>query len=42
MVKVTVNGKTIAESNQTVVVEGNHYFPPNSVDKSLFTDSKTR
>jgi len=42
MVKVTVNGKTIAESNETIIVENNHYFPPKSVDKSLFTDSKTR
>lgn len=42
MVKVTVNGVTIAESNQTVVVEGNHYFPPDSVTKSLFSNSKTR
>jgi len=41
MVKVTVNGKTVAESNETVIVENNHYFPPSSVDKSLFTDSKT-
>ncbi len=25
------NGVTIAESDETVVVEGNHYFPPESV-----------
>ena len=42
MVKVTVNGKTVAESNETVVVENNHYFPPDSVDKSFFAESKTR
>ena len=42
MVKVTLNGKTIAESNDTVLVENNYYFPPSSVDKSLFSDSKTR
>jgi hypothetical protein len=42
MVKVTANGKTIAESNETIVVENNYYFPPNSVDKSIFADSKTR
>jgi len=42
MVKVTVNGKTIAESNETIVVENNHYFPPSSVKKSLLTDSQTR
>ncbi|KAF9643385.1 DUF427-domain-containing protein [Thelephora ganbajun] len=41
MVKVTVNGKIIAESDKTVVIENNHYFPPDSVEKSFFTDSKT-
>lgn len=29
--KATWNGATIAESDQTIEVEGNHYFPPNSV-----------
>ena len=42
MVKVTVNGKTVAESSKTIVVENNYYFPPDSVEKSFFTDSKTR
>ena len=42
MVKVTVNGKTVAESDETIVVENNHYFPPSSVNKSFITDSKTR
>ena len=42
MVKVTVNGKIIAESNQTIVVENNHYFPPDSVNRSLFAPSDTR
>lgn len=42
MVKVTVNGVTIAESSKTIVVENNHYFPPDSVKKSLFTNSVTR
>ncbi|HEU4481453.1 MAG TPA: DUF427 domain-containing protein [Nitrososphaeraceae archaeon] len=23
----------LAESNSTVVIEGNHYFPPESIDK---------
>lgn len=26
------NGEVIAESDETVVVEGNHYFPPESVN----------
>jgi len=41
MVRVTLFGATLAESNETIVVEGNHYFPPKSVNKTLFTDSTT-
>ena len=41
MVKATWNGVTIAESPDTVVVEGNHYFPRASVDASLLIDSPT-
>lgn len=29
--KAIWNGKVIAESDKTIVVENNHYFPPNSV-----------
>lgn len=32
MVRATWNGTVIAESDRTVVVEGNHYFPPDSVN----------
>ena len=31
----------IAESDDTIVVEGNHYFPPTSVHEELFTPSAT-
>ena len=31
MKKAVWNGKVIAESDQTKVIEGNHYFPPESV-----------
>jgi uncharacterized protein (DUF427 family) len=31
MIQATWNGTVLAESDQTVVVEGNHYFPPDSV-----------
>jgi uncharacterized protein (DUF427 family) len=41
MVKVTLDGHTLAESTETIVVEGNHYFPPSSVKKELFTNSNT-
>ncbi|KAK0503956.1 DUF427-domain-containing protein [Armillaria luteobubalina] len=40
--KVSLNGTVLAESNDTVVVENNHYFPPSSVKTDLFADSKTR
>lgn len=41
MTKATWNGVTIAESENTVVVEGNHYFPRDSVDATLLVDSAT-
>ncbi len=31
----------LAESNDTVVVEGNHYFPPESVHMQYFKPSAT-
>ncbi len=33
------NDQVIAQSNQTVVVEGNHYFPEESIKKAFFTSS---
>ena len=33
--------KVVAESDDTVVVEGNHYFPLASLDSSLVRDSDT-
>ncbi len=35
------NGVVIAESNDTVVVEGNHYFPLEAVKPGLLQPSKT-
>ncbi len=35
------NDQIIAESDQTVVVEGNHYFPPTAVNKEFLKDSST-
>jgi uncharacterized protein (DUF427 family) len=37
--KAIWNGEIIAESDQTVVVEGNHYFPVNSLEKKYFKSS---
>lgn len=31
----------LAESDRTVVVEGNHYFPPESVQREYLRDSAT-
>lgn len=35
------NGETIARSDDTVVVEGNHYFPRDDVDESKLVESDT-
>ncbi len=40
--KATWHGVTLAESNETEVVEGNHYFPADSLDRSHFAESETR
>ena len=37
--KATWNGTVIAESDDTVVVEGNHYFPANSLRRVFITFS---
>ena len=42
MVKAVWNGAVIAESDDTVVVEGNHYFPESSVKKEYLTFSNHR
>ncbi len=39
--KAMWNGMTLAESDKTIVVEGNHYFPPESVNIEYFKDSST-
>lgn len=39
--KAIWNGQVIAESNDTVVVEGNHYFPADSVKREYLADSTT-
>ena len=39
--KAIWQGKVIAESNDTILVEGNHYFPPNSVKQEYLKESNT-
>ena len=41
MIRARWNGATIAESDETVVVEGNHYFPVDSVDAARLKPSDT-
>jgi uncharacterized protein (DUF427 family) len=41
MARATWNGRVIAESNKTIIVEGNHYFPPASVRKEFLRPSET-
>jgi len=37
--KAIWNDTVLAESDDTEVVEGNHYFPPESIDKDFFEAS---
>ncbi|PKP10477.1 MAG: hypothetical protein CVU09_06960 [Bacteroidetes bacterium HGW-Bacteroidetes-4] len=40
-IKAIWNGEIVAESNDTIIVEGNHYFPPESIKKEYFNPSDT-
>jgi uncharacterized protein (DUF427 family) len=42
MPKATWNGVTLAESEETVVVDGKHYFPPDRVNREYLGESSTR
>ncbi len=42
MVKVILNNVVIAETDKYEVVEGNKYFPPESLKKDYFSDSNTQ
>lgn len=39
--KAIWNKQVIAESNETIVVENNHYFPETSLNKAFFKPSAT-
>jgi hypothetical protein len=39
--KAIWNGAVLAESDETIVVEGNHYFPADSINKEYFRPSET-
>ena len=40
--KAIWNGTVLAESEQTEVVEGNHYFPPSAIKREFFKPSETQ
>ena len=37
--KATWNNQTLAESNNTIVIENNHYFPASSLTSAFFKPS---
>ncbi len=39
MMKAIWNGAVLAQSDKTIVVEGNHYFPADSVDRQYVAES---
>ena len=38
--QATWNGVILAESARTIVIEGNHYFPPDSIKNGHFSKSE--
>ncbi len=39
--RVVRQNVVLAESNDTIIIEGNHYFPPNSIHWNYFQKSNT-
>jgi uncharacterized protein (DUF427 family) len=39
--KAIWNGAVLAESDETIVIEGNHYFPEDAINKEYFQPSET-
>ncbi len=42
MLRAVWNGVVLAEAPRTVRVEGNHYFPPESLRREFFTESSAK
>ena len=40
VIEAVFNGVVVARSADTVLVEGNHYFPPDSVEQSFLVRSR--
>jgi len=41
MVKVVIGDTVVAESSETVFIEGNHYFPPEAIKADLSISDTT-
>jgi uncharacterized protein (DUF427 family) len=39
--KAIYKSRILAESNETIIIEGNHYFPSESVNRAYLKESKT-
>ena len=39
--KATWKNQVVAQSEETIVIENNHYFPPSSVNMKFFDNSTT-
>lgn len=39
--KAIWNGEVIAESDKTIIIENNHYFPEGSIKQEFFKSSET-
>lgn len=42
MITATFNGAVVAQAEQTILLEGNHYFPPYSVERAALAKSWLR
>lgn len=42
MAKAMWNGAVLAESDETIIVEGNHYFPRDAINDEFFAESAAR
>ena len=42
MIRAIWNGAVLAEAPETVIVERNHYFPADSLNREYFTGSDTK
>lgn len=40
MARATWNGAVLAESDETIIVENNHYFPPDTIRREFFEPSE--